>query len=420
MERPTLPVDLPADLPADTARLELDDSPASILRDVAAVGRISAVPALLRILCDNTGMGFAAVARVTAGTWTACAVQDDIAFGLLPGGQLDLRTTLCHEVRGSREPIVIDQASLDPQYRDHHTPRIYGIESYVSVPIVFSDGVYFGNLCAIDPRPAKVSEPRTVAMFVAYAELIARQLESEAHSDATSVALQAERAKADLREQFIAVLGHDLRNPLSAVAAMAELLVRRNIEPQSVELGRRIRAATSRMSGLIDDVLDLARGRLGAGIGVESTEIIDLAAALRDVVAELRAAHPARVIVETIVIDRRVRGDCGRLQQLLSNLLANALTHGAADQPVEVEAVLVDDTLRIAVANQGEPISADNLAHVFEPYWRSATSKPGGGLGLGLYICAQIVKAHGGTIDLSSSAEAGTRFVARLPQPASG
>jgi GAF domain-containing protein len=117
----------------------MDDSEEAIARDVAIIGRIGAVPSMLRVICKNTGLGFAAVARVTDGTWTACAVQDDIQFGLLPGGQLDVHTTLCSEARAMRRPVVIDHASLDPVYREHHTPRIYNIESYISVPIVLSE-----------------------------------------------------------------------------------------------------------------------------------------------------------------------------------------------------------------------------------------------------------------------------------------
>ena len=185
-----------------------EDSADAIARDVAAVARISAVPSLLRLICQNTGMGFAAVARVTDGTWTACAVQDDIQFGLKPGGQLDVQTTLCSESRAARRPVVIDQASVDPVYAHHHTPRIYGIESYISVPIVRPDGTYFGNLCAIDPRPAIVSDPRTVTMFNVFADLIALQLENDDRQVATESALVDARTTAELREQFIAVLGH--------------------------------------------------------------------------------------------------------------------------------------------------------------------------------------------------------------------
>jgi signal transduction histidine kinase len=396
-------------------RLGNSDDPQDIARDVAAVGRISAVPSLLKLICQNTGMGFAAVARVTDGTWTACAVQDDIQFGLAPGGQLDVQTTLCRESRAARQPVVIDHASQDPVYAGHHTPKLYKIESYISVPIVRPGGDYFGNLCAIDPRPRIVSDPRTVTMFTVFAELIALQLESEDHQREVEQALALERATAELREQFIAVLGHDLRNPLAAVGATAELMVRSSAEPQMVALGTRLRTTARRMSQLIDDVLDFARGRLGSGIGIEAREVPDLASYLRDVVAELREAHPERTVIERITIDRAVRCDRGRLQQLLSNLLGNALTYGAEDRPVVVSAAIDERTLVVTVANEGDPIAPENLALVFEPYWRPRTSKPGGGLGLGLYIGAQIVRAHGGELNVRSSADAGTVFEASLP-----
>ncbi|MET3494643.1 GAF domain-containing sensor histidine kinase [Variovorax boronicumulans] len=391
------------------------DSAEAIARDVAAVGRISAVPSLLKIICQNTGMGFAAVARVTDGTWTACAVEDTIAFGLLPGGQLQVNSTLCMESRAARLPVVIDHASTDPQYRDHHTPRIYNIESYISVPIVFTNGDYFGNLCAIDPRPANVSDPRTVAMFAAFADLIARQLENEDRQERAEVALQSERANAELREQFIAVLGHDLRNPLSAVGATADLLIRRQSEPDLVKLGTRLKSSTRRMSGLIDDVLDFARVRLGSGMNLAIREADFLASGLRDVVDEARASNPQRDIRDELSINGVVRCDPARIQQVLSNLIGNALTHGGTDDPIVVRAAIQDDRLELSVSNGGDPIPPDDLPKIFQPYWRPANSKPGGGLGLGLYICAEIVAAHGGMLEVTSSAPEGTRFVVTLP-----
>ncbi len=393
----------------------MNDRAEDIARDVATVARIGAVPSMLRVICKNTGLGFAAVARVTEGTWTACAVQDNIQFGLLPGGQLDVHTTLCSESRAMRQPIVVDHASLDPLYRNHHTPRIYNIESYISVPIILPNGDYFGNLCAIDPRPAVVSDARTLTMFTLFAELIALQLESENERSATEAALLDERATAELREQFIAVLGHDLRNPLAAVGATAELLARRSGEPELVSIGTRLRATTRRMSRLIDDVLDFARGRMGAGIGVMLSPVDDLADALGDVVAELRTANPGRFVIEEIAVESRVYCDRGRVQQLLSNLLANALAHGAPDQPVRVEVSVDAGELVMEISNAGAPIALEDLGNVFLPYWRPATSQPGGGLGLGLYICSQIVKAHGGTLSARSSEGAGTCFVARIP-----
>jgi signal transduction histidine kinase len=393
----------------------MNDSEEDIAHDVAAIGRIGCVPSMLRVICKNTGLGFAAVARVTEGTWTACAVQDDIAFGLKPGGQLDVHTTLCRESRALRQPVVMDHASMDPVYRDHHTPRIYNIESYISVPIILSNGEYFGNLCAIDPRPASVSDERTLTMFTMFAELIALQLESEGRQQTVEAALLDERSTSELREQFIAVLGHDLRNPLAAVQATAELLTRRGAEPDLVTLGTRLKATTRRMSRLIDDVLDFARGRLGGGMGVALAATDDLPIALADVIAELRTANPDCAVLERIAIDGSVTCDRSRLQQLLSNLLGNALVHGAPDKPVLVDIATQDGALVLTVSNHGEPIAPDNLRKVFEPYWRLATSQPGGGLGLGLYICSHIVKAHGGTLSVSSTRATGTSFIARIP-----
>jgi signal transduction histidine kinase len=392
-----------------------DSRDADLARDIEAVQRIDAVPSILRLICKNTGMGFAAVARVTDDTWTACAVQDEVNFGLAAGGQLELHTTLCFESRAARASIVIDNFGNDPVYHGHHTSQIYNLGSYISVPIVLPDGSYFGNLCAIDPAPADVSNARVVSMFEVFADLIAFQLASEGRQRAAEAALLRERETSNLREQFIAVLGHDLRNPLSAVSATAELLALRKNEPDLVKIGHRLKATTLRMARLIDDVMDFARGRLGSGIGVSINEVDDLATALRVVIAEAREANPERVLADDIAINVPVRCDRTRVQQLLSNLLGNAVTHGAPEFPVRVQARIDGSEWVLSVVNGGNAIPADAMSKVFEPYWRPPTSKPGGGLGLGLYICKQIVLAHGGTMELSSSAEAGTSFVARLP-----
>jgi signal transduction histidine kinase len=388
---------------------------AGLARDIEAVQRIDAVPSILRLICKHTGMGFAAVARVTEHAWTACAVRDELNFGLAADGQLDLHTTLCFESRAARASIVIDDFDNDPVYRGHHTARIYKLGSYISVPIILPDGSYFGNLCAIDPAPAEPSNPRTLGMFEVFAELIATQLAAEGRQQAAEAELSRERETAGLREQFIAVLGHDLRNPLSAISATAELLSLRGNEPDLVSIGQRLKTTTSRMARLIDDVMDFARGRLGSGIGVSIDAVDDLAAALRVVVAEMRMANPERILADDIALDLPVRCDRARVQQLLSNLLGNAMTHGAPDFPVRVWAHVEQAELVLSVTNGGNAIAPDTLSKVFEPYWRPPTSKPGGGLGLGLYICRQIVLAHGGTLEVSSSVEEGTCFVARLP-----
>ena len=393
----------------------MDDSAKEIAKAVAAINRIDAIPTLLAVLCETTGMRFAVVARVTDTTWTACAVQDEMGLGVKPGGQLDVTATLCGESWASRAPIVIEHASIDPHYHTHPVPKLYKFESYISVPIILGDGRYFGNLCALDPSAVKVAEPRIVSMFNRFAALIASQLDSEWRQEQEHTALLDERAASELREQFIAILGHDLRNPLQAVYATADLLGRKLVYPPHAELASRIKINARRMSLLIDDILDFARGRLGGGIGVELTDVENVNTGLRTVVQELQDAQPECTIISNISVSRSVRCDLGRLQQVASNLLANALTHGLSGSAVQINARADDHDLVLEVWNAGVPIPPESIDKIFEPFWRHSASASRNGLGLGLHICSQIVRAHEGRITVTSTRENGTLFTARLP-----
>ena len=338
-------------------------------------------------------------------------MRDEIAFGLAPGAQLAVETTLCREVRKARTPIVIEHASRDITYAAHHTPKLYGLESYISVPIVLRNGEYFGNLCAIDRRPMRLA-PQIRETFRLFAELIAGQLEDERRHFETDDALTSERATAQLREQFIAVLGHDLRSPLSACAAIGEIMVRNPDPAQVSQFGQRLLGSTQRMSSLIDDVLDFARGRMGGGMILSLAQENHLDVLMTHVVSELQLANPGREIRCDIRLAGPVVCDAGRIQQVLSNLVKNALVHGSRDQPIIVRVHIEERQLSMEVVNGGTAIAPEEIERIFEPYARGSLRQ---GLGLGLYICRQIIQAHGGTIGVTSSCETGTRFRATLP-----
>lgn len=385
-----------------------------VIDDISAIGRISAVPAILQVICDSTGLRFAAVARVTENSWTACAVLDKINFGLKVGGELDVTTTLCHEIHASHETIIISNVSEDDRYCNHHTPKLYGFESYISTPIFRTDGSFFGTVCALDPLPAKLSADVVLPMMESFAKLLAVQLESEAHFQATEAALLDAQQTAELREQFIALLGHDLRNPLSSIMSGAHLLQRRSGDPAVLGVAQHMLTASHRAARLVDDVLDFARGRLGKGIPLNLRPCDELPAVLRHIVDELQGAHPDRRIEADIGALVGVRCDSDRLGQLLSNLLANALVHGAPGGAIGVVARAEDGQLMLAVNNAGHPIPPDRLSKLFQPYWREETSAQSG-LGLGLYISSEIARSHGGEMQVTSTAEAGTTFVFRMP-----
>jgi signal transduction histidine kinase len=377
--------------------------------DIAAVQGIAAVPRILEVVCRSTGMGFAAVARVTEQRWVCCAVQDEIAFGLTPGGELQVETTICHEIRQSGEAVVIDSVADDLVFCGHHTPAQYGFQSYISMPIILGDGSFFGTLCAIDPRPARLNTPQTVGMFKLFAELIATHLDAANRLAASEARLLGERETSELREQFIAVLGHDLRNPLASIAAGTKLLTRGNRD--AAPILALMQQSVARMSALIDNVLDLARGRLGGGIALNrATQSLE--PVLNQVIAELRAGFPESQIEADFDLTQQVDCDSGRVAQLFSNLLGNALTHGTPGAPVRVRANTHKDEFELSVANAGEPIPPEAINRLFQPFYRVAQDS-GQGLGLGLYIASEIAGAHGGRLDVASS-PLETRFTFRM------
>ena len=390
------------------------DAGAQVAADIAAVSRISAVPTMLKVVSEVTGMRLALIARVTRDSWTACAVLDRMNFGLGVGDHLEVATTLCSEVRDTLEPIIIEHASSEPAFCEHPTPKLYGFESYIAVPIYRANGEYFGNVCALDSAPATLRDEKTVAMMRLFAELLSFQLVAEEESDRDRQALSRERTTAELREQFIAVLGHDLRNPLSAILAGSSFLLRTATDATQRTLLERVHGSGRRMSRLIDDIMDFARGRLGGGMPL-NRERTDVAHLTREVVAEIASAHPDRAIRVDVAGAGPARLDPSRVAQMLSNLVGNAVTHGAASQPIDVRARTTDGRAIFDVVSRGPAIPADTMSRLFQPYARADDSRPHSGLGLGLYIVAEIARAHGGTITAASTPDGVTTFTAELP-----
>ena len=325
-------------------------------------------------------MGFAAVACVTDRRWIACSVKDEIAFGLAPGGELELESTICHEIRQSQQAVVISDVAADPHYRTHHTPARYGFRSYISFPIILPGGRFFGTLCAIDPEPPDLPPAEVPNASRMCAELSGVQ---HAGSDAlqeTRADLGRERETGVQREQFIAVLGHDLRNPIAALGA---------------------------------GVAMLRRGRLVGDMPL-CLEPVAVDKLVAQAAAELTIAHPDRAIDLDCRVARPLRCDAQRIGQLTSNLLGNALTHGARDEAISIVCEDDADEFRLSVFNTGAEIPPDVLARLFQPFEQGGNDGSAGGLGLGLYIASTIAAAHGGRIDVASAPH-GTSFTFRMP-----
>ena len=221
---------------------------------------------------------------------------------------------------------------------------------------------------------------------------------------------KAEREIAVFREQFIAVLGHDLRNPVAAIAAGIGIIQRReqlSAEASGVLTG--MSNSVARASGLIDDVLDLARGTLGSGLVLQRNADAPLTPVLTQVITEMEVIAPRRRIEAKINVEEPVCCDRGRIGQLASNLLSNAVTHGAKSEPIRFEAYTENGQFGLSVANGGEPIPKEILPSLFQPFFRGDVRPSRHGLGLGLFIACEIAKAHAGRLEVTSTAEE-TRF----------
>ncbi len=373
--------------------------------DIEHINQISAVAKILEIICSTTGMGFAAVARVTKDRWIACAVNDKINFGLAVGGELKVETTLCQQVMDEQKEVAISHVAEDPLYSEHHTPKMYGLQSYISIPIFLTNGDFFGTLCAIDPNPALVNNDKTIDMFKLFAELIAFHLESLQNLSETKAQLMEEKENAEIREQFIAILGHDLRNPVGAISTAAQLMFRTSLDEKNLKLANIIQNSTIRIRGLIDNMLDFASGHLGGGIVLNYDNDKDLEETLHQIITEIRTVYPEHEISVDLNLNNPVDGDYKRIAQLFSNLLGNAITHGSKEAPVIITAKSEPSSFELSVINKGNKISPEIEKHLFKPFSRGKVNNGQEGLGLGLYIASEIANAHQGQILVSSTDE---------------
>jgi signal transduction histidine kinase len=222
------------------------------------------------------------------------------------------------------------------------------------------------------------------------------------------------------KEMFLAILGHDLRTPLGAVIMSAEFMLEtKELAEPHLTLTSRMLSSSRRMEHLIGDLLDFTRSRLGGGIPIERATM-SMDKAVHDVVDEIAAAHPGR----TFEIDARTgqqgEWDCARISQALTNLIVNAIDHGADGTVVTATVEGGDNEICVAVHNRGAPISPSQLNGIFNPMKTSEESNGSTGsqanLGLGLYIAERIVHAHNGRLDVESSEAGGTTFTMRLPR----
>jgi signal transduction histidine kinase len=235
---------------------------------------------------------------------------------------------------------------------------------------------------------------------------------------AESTAAYAEQVNRS-RDIFLAILGHDLRTPLQAVSMSTEMLVRKaKLDSDALTYVSLIKSGARHMDTMVNDLLEFVRGRLGNSLPIEPAPM-DLASAAQAAIDEACAGQPDCTATLNVQGDTQGEWDRGRLDQLLQNLIGNALQHGANRRPVTLSIAGGEEQVILTMHNYGEPIPEDALGTIFDPLVRSASEEACGrstSLGLGLYIVREVVSAHQGTIEVSSNEVDGTTFTVVLPK----
>lgn len=329
----------------------------------------------------------------------------------------------CGTAAWERATVIVTDIENDPRWADYRGAALeHGLRACWSMPILSIEGVVLGTF-AFYYRDCRAPRDEDLAAIEGAARLARIVLERE-RADRARARAEAERERliAELRdtvrfsELLAAILAHDLRNPLATIVVGTQILQASQLDERARAALEHMSASETRMSRMIDQLLDLTRSRSGGGLAV-TRAIFDLGALARSIASELAVAHPHRVVAVEVEGDAGGHWDQDRLGQVLSNLIGNAIEHGDAATPVHVA---VDGTeaatVTLSTHNAGT-IQAEHLTSLFDPFRRATEASGGTGLGLGLHITRLIAEAHGGSVSVASGEE-GTTFRVRLPRAA--
>jgi len=379
----------------------------STVESIELLASLDSVAALLRVVCDVSGLGVATVAEVTEQRWIACAVEDRIAFGLQPGAELDLESTLCNHVRSSHDAVIISDVTQNPTYCDHPAPGLYGWKSYLSVPVFRPNGTFFGTLCAFDPQPAPLLEQRPViATLDGFARLLGELLAREEQRREESPGPRGDLDLTPLREQLLVLLEEDLQHPLQALAKDA---------PVDASQAQRWQAEARRLAERSAAAADFVRVRLGHGLPLKPALVAGANERLLDLLARLQTRFPDHTLgSELPELPAALRLDLPRLLQAVEALLEWVASRNPAGGTLLLRGVLDERCYRLAVESRTAVVEPATLNQVFQPLLTQADSEQPARLDLGLYFAQEIARGHGGS--LVARLEAGhLRFLLTLP-----
>ncbi|MFG4004245.1 GAF domain-containing sensor histidine kinase [Flavobacterium aquidurense] len=426
-------------------------------QDITNIKNIAIVPTLLNVICQTTGMGFAAIARVTEDRWITCSVQDNVLFGLKAGDELKIKTTICDEIRQNPKPVIIDNVSEDKEYHDHHTPAMYNLQSYISVPIIRQDGSFFGTLCAIDPKPNNLKEFKVREMFNLFAELISFHLTAIEQDVANKTILkekthllektkieknQVEKLNSDIEKKLIQknislekmnseleafnyISSHDLQEPLRKIQLFTDTIEREeaaNLSERGKAAFHKIKTSAFRMQNLINDLLIYSKTKFDD----RKFELKDLNTIARDVIEDLTNEFENKNVTFDIQELGKLSVIEFQFRQLLYNLINNSLKFASAERNliITVSAQITNGEReklsplskyhKITISDNGIGFDQSYSEKIFGLF-QALHTKPLKSTGIGLTIVKRIVENHNGFIKAEGTLNQGAKFSIFIP-----
>lgn len=335
----------------------------------------------------------------------------DHARQMLQAFAMDLATSQTEPERVAKSKGLGRRGSDDTAAETHAEARL--LSGYTVVQLVSEYRALRASVLTLWFASLADGQPAHMADVTRFNEAVDQAL-------AESVARYEYMVKLS-QNMFLAILGHDLRNPLGTVVTGSSFLMQAlDIPPRYVLVATRMFNSAKRMSKLINDLIDFTRSHLGPGIPVRVKQG-SIVAVCEEVVNELRTFHAEKQIDLHVPPQLDAIFDEGRIAQVLSNLIGNAIQYGSGDAPVKVEVSGTDNEVVIAVNNRGATIPSEKLSSVFDPMVRIAANVTNdylerSSLGIGLYISREIVHAHGGKLALASNDAEGTTFTVTMPR----
>ncbi|MDJ1505872.1 ATP-binding protein [Xanthocytophaga agilis] len=412
----------------------MDSELRSLRTDVEKVKQIPIIQNLLEVVCKTTGMGFAAVARVTAERWMACCVHDEIAFGLKSGEELPIQTTICQEVRHDNQAIAIDHVSQHDYFCNHPTPKLYGFESYISVPILLKNGEFFGTLFAIDPKPALLNNPGTIGMFSLFANLISLHLQNmglfdKDNNQINNLHRQLKDAQEENRRyQFIS--NHNLQEPLRHLRMFTTMLIEateQNENEKAKLLALKIHTKAQRFTKMVSDL-----SRYSSFANTQNNfEKVDLNQLIQEILGQLQTELKQKstlITLENLPVIEAVRP---QLSQLFTHLIRNAIRFAKPEQAAQIHISVVqtfeselgiyemmgNDSkfVEICVNDKGVGIPQLQQEKIFDILNPLSYDQVLENRDITLSDCRRIVRSHQGSISVKSEPGIETTFSIILP-----